>query len=348
MAEAVEATEQAFREWGLNAALNAPRRRIHAPSGVRVSVHQGAAPGAGATGLFTHCEYVRPLSEHQEYANVAHPAYVLFSAENGDLEAIIIGELTCAELPDVKALTGVRTAATSAVGTKALARDGAATIGLFGGGQQSKTHLAAFMATRPIKLVKVYRRDAQKRAEFAELMSEALGVQIEPVESARECIHGVDIVLAATNTSVPVFDGEWLEAGQHVTTIVGSNVGLVQGGFAGRKRREIDNTTLKRADRIVVASKEQVVQDQQGDLYDPAQEGIISLDDVHELGALLAGQAPGRTSDDQITLFKNNAGQGIADVAIGARVLAKARQRGLGLDLPIAGRASDSVTTPPS
>ena len=111
MAEAVEATEVAFRDWGHNRGLDAPRRRIHAPSGVRVSVHQGAAPSFGATGLFTHCEWVRPLAEHQVYPNIAHPAYVLFSSANGDLETIIIGELTPSEWPDVKALTGVRTAA---------------------------------------------------------------------------------------------------------------------------------------------------------------------------------------------------------------------------------------------
>lgn len=346
MAEAIEATEVAFRDWGRNRGLNAPRRRIHAPSGVRVSVHQGAAPSFGATGLFTHCEYVRPQSEHQTYDNIAHPAYVLFSSENGELEAIIIGELTPRELPDVKALTGVRTAATSIVGTRALARQGAETIGLFGGGQQSKIHLAGLMAVMPVRKVRVYRRDAEKRRQFAEEMSEQLGVEIEPVNSPAECIRGMDVVLAATNASVAVFDGNLLEPGQHVTSIVGSNVGLVQGGFTPRKRRELDDTTLTRSSCIVVASKEQVTQDQQGDLYDPAQAGIISLDAIHDLGELLAGTAPGRGSDEEITLFKNNAGQGIADVAIGSRIVQRARERGLGMDLPIASRASDSVTPP--
>jgi ornithine cyclodeaminase len=347
MAEAVEATEIAFRDWGHNHGLNAPRRRIHVPSGVRVSVHQGAAPSFGATGLFTHCEWVRPLAEHQVYPNIAHPAYVLFSSANGDLETIIIGELTPSEWPDVKALTGVRTAATSVVGTRLLAREGAATIGLFGGGQQSKVHLAGLLSVMPIQRVKVYRRDPRKRAEFADEVGEVLGLQVEPVSSARECVRDIDVILAATNSSVPVFDGAWLEPGQHVTSIVGSNVGLVQAGFTPRKRREIDDTTLTRANVIVVANKEQVVQDQQGDLWDPAQAGVISLEDVHDLGEVLAGLRPGRTSAEQITLYKNNAGQGIADVAIGARVAARARERGLGFELPIAERASDSITPDP-
>jgi ornithine cyclodeaminase/alanine dehydrogenase-like protein (mu-crystallin family) len=131
-----------------------------------------------------------------------------------------------------------------------------------------------------------------------------------------------------------VFEGAWLEPGQHVTSIVGSNVGLVEGGFTPRKRREIDDTTLRRADRLVVASRAQVFQDQQGDLYDPLQQGVFADDQLHEIGDVLVGRVPGRSSAAQITLYKNNAGQGIADVAIGARVYARARERGLGLELP--------------
>jgi ornithine cyclodeaminase/alanine dehydrogenase-like protein (mu-crystallin family) len=122
--------------------------------------------------------------------------------------------------------------------------------------------------------------------------------------------------------------------GQHVTTIIGSNIGLVQGGFTPRKRREIDDETVRRADVIVAASREQVIQDQQGDLYDPVQAGIINLDQIHDLGDALIGNTPGRTSDDQITLYKNNAGQGIADVALGGLVFRRARERDLGVTLP--------------
>ena len=85
MAEAVEATEVAFHDWGLSHGLNAPRRRVHVPSGVRVSVHQGGTPSLGMTGLFTHCELVHPMASHQEYDVVAHPAYLLFDGTAGPL-----------------------------------------------------------------------------------------------------------------------------------------------------------------------------------------------------------------------------------------------------------------------
>ena len=124
MAEAVEATEVAFHDWGLNHGFNAPRRRIHVPSGVRVSVHQGGTPSLGMTGLFTHCELVRPMASHQEYDAIAHPVYVLFDGASGELACVILGEVTPSDMPDTVVMTGLRTAATSAVGTKALARRG--------------------------------------------------------------------------------------------------------------------------------------------------------------------------------------------------------------------------------
>src|SRR4051794_11164736 len=141
MAEAVEATEIAFRDWGEHPGINAPRRRVHVPSGVRVSVHQGGTPTLGMTGLFTHCELVRPQSTEQLYDAIADPGYILFDGQSAALACVILGELTCAELPDTKVMTGLRTATTSAVGTKLLAREDTRTVGLLGAGSQSRYHL---------------------------------------------------------------------------------------------------------------------------------------------------------------------------------------------------------------
>jgi len=97
MAEAIEAVRTGFRQWGENPQINAPRRRIHIPTGVRVSVHQGGVPGMAATGLMTHCEWVKPMSDHQEYPRLNHPVIVLYDAAEGELKAIIIGEITASE-----------------------------------------------------------------------------------------------------------------------------------------------------------------------------------------------------------------------------------------------------------
>ena len=330
MAEAIEAVRTGFRQWGENPQINAPRRRIHIPTGVRVSVHQGGVPGMAATGLMTHCEWVKPMSDHQEYPRLNHPVIVLYDAAEGELKAIIIGEITSSELPDNVAVTGLRTAAASAIGTDILARKDAERVGLLGSAGQAKNHLLALAKIRKLKQVKVYSRRPENCKKFAEAMSPLLGIDVHPVSSSEEAVRGVDIVLTATNSSVPVFDGSRLEPGVHVTTIVGSNVGLVQGGFTRAKRREIDDATLKRSDVIAIASVQQAIQDEQGDIFDPVQKGIIRWEQVIEISAILVGRRPGRTRPEQITLFKNNAGQGVADVALGALVLKKAEEKGLG------------------
>jgi alanine dehydrogenase len=330
MEEAIEAVRLGFLEWGRDPDVNAPRRRIHIPTGVRVSVHQGGVPDAGATGLMTHCEWVKPLSDHQEYSRLNHPVIILYDAAEGELKSIIIGEITCSELPENIAVTGLRTAASSAVGTDALARGDAERIGILGCGGQARNHLVAICKIRRIKEVKVYSRAAANRERFAAELSPIVGCQIKVMETAEEVVRGVDIVLTATNSSVPVFDGNWLEPGVHVTSIVGSNVGLVKGGFTKAKRREIDDTTLIRSDVIGIASVQQAIQDEQGDIFDPIERGILRWEQLIELGSLLAGKDPGRTKPEQITLFKNNAGQGVADVALGALVLRKVIEKGLG------------------
>ncbi len=330
MAQAVEAVRTGFREWGENPRLNAPRRRIHIPTGVRVSVHQGGVPAAGATGLMTHCEWVKPMAQEQVYPRLNHPVIVLYDAAEGELKGIIIGEITCAELPNNIAVTGLRTAATSAVGTDLLARPDASSVGIFGAAGQAKNHLLALVQVRKLKTVKVYSRRAQNREAFAEEMASVTNLNVTPVASAQEAVRGVDIILAATNSSVPVFDGSWLEPGQHVTTIVGSNVGLVTGGFTAAKRREIDDATLARSHVHGIVSIQQAIQDEQADIYDPVQRGVLKWEQLIEIGDILAGNKEGRTKADQITFYKNNAGQGVADVALGALVLQQVEKKGGG------------------
>ena len=335
MQEAIEAVRIGFREWGENPQLNAPRRRIHVPTGVRVSVHQGGVPTAKATGLMTHCEWVKPLANHQEYPRLNHPVMVLYDSAEGELKAIIIGEITCSELPNNIAVTGLRTAATSAVGTDLLARPDAETLGVLGSSGQAKNHLVGLSKVRRIKDVKVYSRRPEHCRKFTEEMGPLLNINVTPASSAREAVQGRDIVLCATNSSVPVFDGHWLAPGTHVTTIVGSNVGLVKGGFTQAKRREIDDTTLARSDVLGIVSIEQAMQDEQADIYDPVQRGVIAWEQLIEIGDLLAGKKDGRTRTEQITFYKNNAGQGVADVALGALVLEQVKRKNAGQMLDV-------------
>jgi ornithine cyclodeaminase/alanine dehydrogenase-like protein (mu-crystallin family) len=335
--EAIEVVETAFREWGKNPVLNNPRQRTHTPDGVRVSIHHGAAPFLGMTGYMSHCELLKQFPEHQKSVYHGHPMTILYDASTAELRAILVGNPTSTELPISHAATELRTAATSAVGTYALARRDSKTLGLFGAGNQARAHLVALSKLYRFRQVKVYTRSAENRDALARDMAEKFDLPVEPVDEPRKAATDVDIILTATNASVAVLDGNWLEEGVHLTSIVSSNIGLIKGGFLRKKRRELDDTTIRRSDVIVVCSKSQAIQDEQGDLFDPVQAGILSWDRVEELGTLLNGEVSGRSSDRQITLFKNNAGQGIADVALGALAFKKILEKGKGQELLIQG-----------
>ena len=148
----------------------------------------------------------------------------------------------------------------------------------------------------------------------------------------------VDIILCMTNTNVPVIDGSWLEPGQYIISVVGSNIELVKSGNLPVPRREVDDGTLKRCDIIVALSKAQAIDSQQGDIYWPVQDGVITWDKVVELSDVLAGRAEGRTDDNQIILYKNQGGQGIVDIALAKKCYELAKQHGKGYEMRITAR----------
>jgi ornithine cyclodeaminase/alanine dehydrogenase-like protein (mu-crystallin family) len=130
-----------------------------------------------------------------------------------------------------------------------------------------------------------------------------------------------------------VFDGDWLEPGQHVTSIVGSNKELVQEGLIAARRRELDDTVLRRADVVVATLRDQAMQDEQGDLFDPVARGALTWGRVGQLSALVAGRIPGRTGAAQITVFKQNSDQGVGYMGLARYVHDLAAREGLGVEV---------------
>jgi alanine dehydrogenase len=337
--EAVEAMEQGLKDWANNPELAALRRRVHAPSGARVTVHQGAPASAGVTGLLTHCEQVVIHPEgYQTYSVRGRPVRVIYNANNSELLAITIGEVRVKELPEVNNVAVVPTACATAVGVKWLARKNSRRIGILGSRGQAKCQLAACKAILPIlEEARVYSPTPENRTRFAAEMTELLDIEVRPVTSAREAVENADVLISVTNSNVPTFDGNWLEPGVHLCSIVSSNIGLKRGGFVKQMRREVDDTTLRRADIIVCNSKDQEKLDEPAVLWEPIQRGVISWDKVWDFQELLSGKVAGRTSDQQISFFKNNAFWGVGDQAIGALLYRRALERGRGSQLPIDG-----------
>lgn len=340
MKEAVDLVREGFAQWDRNPDISMVRRRTHMPSNVRVSVHQGGLPEVGVTGLMTHCEWtrnpVRGAHSIEAFPVRGRPTQVLFDSETGELRCLIIGEPKPREL-SLSGVSALRTAANSAVGTDLLARKDAGTIGMLGSQNQAKYHLLALREIRDITGVKVFSPNPEHRKEFADEMGDLTGLEIRPVDSAREAVKDVDMVIAATSSNVPVLDGHWLEPGVHLTSIVLSNIGLMRGGFVPKMRQELDDESMRRADVIGVNSRQTIEVDQPGDFMERLEKGIISWDKIVEAGEILNGVKPGRTDDSQITLFKNTGGVGISDVAIGGKLYQLARERGLGIELPIDG-----------
>ena len=155
-------------------------------------------------------------------------------------------------------------------------------MGLVGSGEQAKTQLLAACAVRQLDKVKVFSPTRANRERFAEEMTEKAGVEIVPVHSAEEAVRGSDIVTAATNTVDPVINGEWLEKGAFVNSIVGGDSYL--------SRHELDDAVIERADLIVVGFRKQIFLDKQAEIYPRIQRGLIKEEDLHELGELLTGQ----------------------------------------------------------
>lgn len=338
MKEAIDLVEQSYRGIAEYPVINAPRRRVHSPSGVRISNFPGGVAALGVIGAGIRADMVVQQEGFQTIPYREHPVHVLHDSQTGQLLAILLGEIDDRDI-GYSSVMALRTAATSGVGFRYLPRKDAETVGLFGAAGQAANQLLALKCERPIAHVKIYSRNPENRRKFAEKYGPMFNLDITPVDSPRDAVKGVDVIACATNTNSVLFDGDWLEPGQHVTGIIGSNVALVKAGFLRSRRREIDDKTAVRADVIVTNLRESVVSEEQGDLFEPLEKGLIQLEKIHEIGELATRAFAGRTSDEQITYHKNNNGLGCADLAIAMRAyeLAKQAGRGIPIDLPAPG-----------
>ena len=332
MGTAIDMVDQGYREAAEFPIINAPRRRVHSRQNVRVSNFPGGVDGLGIIGSLTRGEQVLPDETNQDYPYPEHPVYLMWDSTTAELKCIMVGEITDKRV-GFSSLMALRTAATSGVGFRYLARKNSKTAGVLGTGGQALHKVLALQNERAIETYRVYSRNPENRAKFCAEMSKLVDAEFIPVETPRETITGQDVVICATSSNVPVFDGAWLEPGQHVVTVVGSNSALVKGGWVKKGRRENDDETVRRADIIVTNWRESIESERQAGIFDPLQEGIITWDKIFELGDVAAGTVPGRTSDDQITYHANNNGTAAADLAIAQWVYKTCKEMGRGLPL---------------
>jgi alanine dehydrogenase len=332
MSEAVDAMLEAFRNWARDPLVAELRRRTHTPKNVRITLHQGGAPAYGATGIMTHAELVRIFGDKQKYPRRGRPVLVLYDSDTAALKLILVGEMHPKELPHANSVVAMPTACASMVGTDLLARKDCEVAGVFGAGDQARLHLLALTCIRKsLKRVRVFSPTKENREKFGAEMSAVLGIDVIAAGSSAEVVDGADVILCATNSNVPVFDGNWLVPGQHVTSIVSSNIALLKRGLVKEMRREIDDRTLERADILMTNVWGQEELDKTAVFWEAALDRPAIARKIVDAGQVIRGEKNGRTEDSQITYFKNCAFWGIGAAAIGGLIYDKLSQQRKGL-----------------
>lgn len=350
MPACIDALERAYADLAARRAVNRPRSDVFGPHGAPdayflFKTFEGLLPSSGVVALRINSN-IKTWSNRggrlqRDKLPLADGRWVglvmLFSTETGEPLAIF---------PD-GVVQRMRVGGTNALGSRYLARTGAAVYGLLGSGWQAGAQLMGMAAIRPLREVRVFSRSAEGREGFAAEFNRRLGIEVRPVDSAREAVEGADIVGTATNAIGPLIEPTWLVPGVHLTCV---------------KRSELGDELLATCDRVVVHQRDEEPLNYligAGDTGIPAHDPVELLRlmdsgnpipeealertrqahppspaDVVELADLVAGRADGRRHDAERTAFVNNTGLGIQFAAVGALVYRRARELGVGRELP--------------
>jgi ornithine cyclodeaminase len=235
-------------------------------------------------------------------------AVLLFSAESGELLAVI----------NASAVTAVRTAAVSGVATRALAREDACDLGVIGAGVQARSHIEAMSNVRQIRRCRVASRNVENARRLADELKGSYEFPIEAVGTVEAAVRGADLIVTATNSAEALVRREWVSEGAHLNAV----------GSCTPNTRELDAATVA-ASSMFVDSVESAV-NEAGDYLRAMREGIVGQGHIRaELGDVLKGTKPGRTSTDEITLFKS-LGLAVEDLAAARYLYNKSKATGAG------------------
>lgn len=294
LAETVEIIDQAMR--GLSSGLvAAPERTVMSiNAATRLGLMPGAMPSLNRFGV----KVVSLCADAGGFGLPSHQGLMLlFDSVTGQPLAAI----------DCHALTRLRTAAASAVATRTLARANARTLAIIGPGDLAGPHLDAISAIRPIEQVTVWGRSRAKAEAFA-----AGRRNVRVAESVEQAIASADIICTLTSSSQPLLQGAWLKPGQHLNLV----------GASLRSSREVDDETVRRG--IFIANSRYHALSQAGELLHAIEEHVVDQSHViGEIGEVLMGKVPGRTAEDQITIYKS-LGHVVQDIALAHALLLRA------------------------
>ena len=311
MEEAIEALREAHAEFSRGAAAMPVRSAILLPENQGwFGVMPAYLFGSGALG-------VKSVTVFKQNPGRGMPATLGLT--------LLLDSTTGAPLSIMEAgyLTGVRTAAASGVATSLLAREDARELAILGAGAQGRFHLSAMAAVRPIQRVRVFDVSSENAERFRREMQPTTSATIELAGSPEEAVRGADVVVTTSTSRTPVVEYPWLKPGAHINGV----------GAHTPDARELAGEVIARA-RVVVDSRESALKEA-GDLLMPIADGLVTAEQVSdELGEVVEGRKPGRTSPDQITVYKS-VGIAVQDMAVASLVYRKALAARVGTEVEL-------------
>jgi ornithine cyclodeaminase len=286
--------------------VHVPLRTVVRPSGEDTFIGLMPAHRGGGTPLYS-LKTVCVVPDNPKRGLDAHQGTVtLFDGETGQTRAVL----------NASAITAIRTAAVSAVATRLLARPDARTLGILGAGVQARSHLEALRLVRDFADTRIF----SPTAAHAETLAAESGATA--VGTAEEAVRGADVVVTATSSVDPVLRREWLEPGAHVNVVGGRPPTM----------RELDVATV--ADSSFYVDRRESAEAEAYDYRDALEAGAIGPDHIKgEIGEVLTGAVPGRTSPAELTVFRS-LGLAVEDLAAAEYVVRRARERGVGTEVP--------------
>jgi len=313
-ADLIESEENGFRQEGLGLAETLPRREIRIRE--KQLPHADPRQTKVAQGIaFLERDHVLAVTLMYNFPGVRTPQRrslrYLIDTDNGDVIAIV----------DSFSLGMGRTGAGGAVGAKYLSRRDSRSVGVLGAGRQARVQLRYLLQVRKISRAYACGRTPSKTQAFCNEMGKELGIDVSPAETVGSMKNRIDILVTTTPSYKPLVFAESMTPGLHVNII----------GADDPPKIELDAGALKKADKIVIAAEDSLLS---GQFAIPMSERKFTREQVYgRIGEITAGLKPGRERDDEITVF-HNPGLTLEDVASGYRAYQKAKQLGLGREVP--------------
>ena len=312
MPDALEYVEEAYKQLSLGNALVPQRIAITDPAPGLTLIMPGII-GGEMNALATKIVSVYKQNPDKYNMPTVLAKVMVQDINTGDIVGIMDGSL----------ITAMRTGAATGVSVKYLARKNSTTMGIYSAGVQARKQVSAVFwgLNEKLEKCKVYDLKKEVADGFKKELENELGIEIEIVNSGDNLLTDTDIIVAATTSTTPLFSGDKVAEGTHISSI----------GAHAPEARELDSVIIKRASLLTAGLKEACLAEA-GDYIIPINEGVIRENDIISIGEIINGNISGRTSDSEITVFKS-VGISAQDVAVGKLVYDRALKEGIGQDI---------------